>query len=79
MECFVAKRSSNIAKIGYDGENMVVVFKNGGVYQYDKVPHQVYEFMEHLEESESLGKYFIANIRNNYPCKKLRNPIVIHR
>lgn len=79
MECFVAKRSSNIAKMGYDDGNLIVTFKNGGVYQYDKVPHKLYESMESLDESESLGRYFLSNVRDKYLCTKLRNPIRIHK
>ncbi|MDR0605293.1 MAG: KTSC domain-containing protein [Bacteroidales bacterium] len=62
--------SSNLASIGYDSENEIleVEFNHGGIYQYFDVPHDVYE---ELMNAESHGKYFSANIRNDYEYQKL--------
>ncbi len=62
--------SSNLASIGYDSENEIleIEFNHGGIYQYFDVPHNVYE---ELMNAESHGKYFSANIRNNYEYQKL--------
>lgn len=62
--------SSNLASIGYDSENEIleVEFNHGGIYQYFDVPHDVYE---ELMNTESHGKYFSANIRNDYEYQKL--------
>jgi hypothetical protein len=62
--------SSNIASIGYDSENEIleVEFNHGGVYQYSDVPQDVYE---ELMSADSHGKYFSANIRNDYEYEKL--------
>ena len=65
-----AVESSNIASIGYDPENEIleVEFNHGGVYQYSDVPQDEYE---NLMNAESHGKYFSANIRNDYEFVKL--------
>lgn len=62
--------SSNLASVGYDANNNVleVEFKHGGVYQYTDVPQSVYE---ELMNAESHGKYFAANIRNDYEFQKI--------
>ena len=66
-------KSSNLASIGYDEENNIleIEFKHGGIYQYSKVPFNVYE---ELMNAMSHGTYFSANIRNNssYKTKKLK-------
>ena len=57
--------SSNIASIGYDGEEMVlyVTFNSGRTYWYSDVPYGVWEgFLS----APSMGKYFHQNIRNVY-------------
>jgi len=61
--------SSNINSIGYDLENEIleVKFNHGSVYQYFGVPENVYE---ELMNADSHGKYFSANIRNNYEYQK---------
>ncbi len=62
-------KSSNIKKAEYDSEHRVlaVTFKNDTVYDYFDV-HQ--ETIEELIKAESVGKFFHANIKNNYECKK---------
>ncbi len=62
--------SSNLASIGYDSEKEIleIEFNHGGVYQYFDVPQSVYE---ELMNADSHGKYFSANIRNDYNYVKL--------
>jgi len=62
--------SSNLASIGYDEENEIleVEFKHGGIYQYNGVPKDEYDS---LMSADSHGKYFSANIRNDYDFIKL--------
>ncbi len=62
--------SSNLASIGYDSENEIleIEFNHGGVYQYSDVPKSEYEA---LMNADSQGKYFSANIRNDYHYIKL--------
>lgn len=62
--------SSNLASIGYDSENEIleIEFNHGGVYQYSDVPESEYVA---LMNADSHGKYFSANIRNDFKYKKL--------
>ena len=62
--------SSAIVSIGYDQATITleIAFIQGDVYQYFDVPDVVYqEFIS----AESHGKYFHANIKDNYRCVKL--------
>lgn len=65
-----AVESSNLASIGYDAENEIleVEFNHGGIYQYYDVPQNVFDA---LMRADSHGKYFSANIRNDYKYQKL--------
>lgn len=74
-------RSSNIKSLEYNTENLnlFVEFKNGSVYQYFNVPNEMFTNFELLKESDSFGKYFIANVRNNFDFKKIREGIKIHK
>lgn len=62
--------SSNLASVGYDEENEIleIEFNHGGIYQYFNVPINEYEA---LMSAVSHGKYFAANIRNDYEYQKL--------
>ena len=62
--------SSNLASIGYDAGNEIleVEFMHGGIYQYFDVPENIYK---ELMNADSHGKYFSANIRNDYEYHKM--------
>jgi hypothetical protein len=62
--------SSNLASIGYDEQNEIleIEFNHGGIYQYYDVPTDVHN---ELMNASSHGKYFIANIKDNYNFKKI--------
>lgn len=62
--------SSNLASVGYDAENEIleIEFNHGGVYQYFDVPNDEYEA---LMNADSHGKYFVANIRDDYEYQKM--------
>lgn len=62
--------SSNLVKTEYDTQTkkMLVEFKNGTVYEYDEVPHQVYT---QFRMSESQGKFFSSKISKTYKYKKI--------
>ena len=47
---------------------MIVEFKNGTKYEYEKVHHRVYS---EFRLSESQGKYFSSSISKTYKYKKL--------
>lgn len=58
--------SSNISAIGYDPatQELQVEFKNGTTYSYSGVPQSQYDA---LLSAQSVGRYFMANIRAAYP------------
>lgn len=62
--------SSNIEAVGYDetSEELDIEFKGGAVYRYTGVRPDVYD---NLMKAPSVGKFFINNIKEDYPCKKL--------
>ena len=64
--------SSNMKTTIYDSESnsLVVEFKNGIKYEYEKVPHNIYS---QFRLSESQGKFFNSNISKTYKYKKLDN------
>lgn len=63
--------SSNVESIGYDEQTrtLEVAFLNGSVYQYDGVPHHIYEDMTY---TVSFGHYLWAMIkRGGYSYTKI--------
>ncbi|MDD5096424.1 MAG: KTSC domain-containing protein [Candidatus ainarchaeum sp.] len=66
----IAVSSSDIASVGHSAEQEVleIEFKNGGVYQYFRVPNKVYS---ELMAAESKGKYFHRYIRDKYTTVKV--------
>lgn len=56
--------SSQMNKVVYDEvkEELFITFNNDKVYKYDNVPLDVYLA---LIASESVGSFFIRNIKNN--------------
>lgn len=66
----IVVESSNIQSIGYDskGQTLEVEFLNGSLYQYFNVPQSSYN---ELINADSLGKYFIANIKGHYRYSKV--------
>ena len=66
----ISVKSSNIKSIGYDetSNTLEIEFNDGHIYQYIKVPINIYN---ELMKSESQGKFFHATIRNNFAYKKI--------
>ena len=62
--------SSNLKTTEYNTETseLIVEFKKGGKYSYDKVPISIFTKMR---KAESQGSYFSKNISKNYKYKKL--------
>lgn len=58
-------QSSNIRSLGYDfnTSTLEIEFHSGAVWQYFDVPESVYY---NMRNSDSLGKYFHANIKGQY-------------
>lgn len=63
--------SSNIDSIGYENGALRIQFRNGRTHEYTgpKVP----EYHDGLMKAESVGKYFIANIRF---CPRTKSELV---
>lgn len=62
--------SSQIASIGHDGELLEIEFtgKESSVYQYADLPADT---MEKMLASESVGKFFYANIKGKCRYRKI--------
>lgn len=62
-------RSSMISEIEYDETEKLLKlkFSKGGWYEYKDVPKEVYN---ELLNAESIGKYFLANIKSKYETEK---------
>jgi len=62
--------SSLLSSFGYDADEktLQVTFNKGGTYVYSDVPEDVYEGMK---EADSVGKYFLAHIKDRYDFEKL--------
>ena len=64
-------QSSNLAKASFDTEASVltVTFVSGGIYEYEKVPWEVFT---KFRMAPSQGNFFNNNIAKNYSYKKLK-------
>lgn len=60
--------SSNIAKVGYDGESLYLLFNSGIAYRYLNVPQTIHKA---LISAESVGSFFHKAIRNVFRHEKL--------
>lgn len=62
--------SSNLASVGYDptSKTLEVAFKSGRVYEYYNVPASEHRA---LMSASSHGRYFNANIKENYEFSEL--------
>lgn len=70
-------RSTMITEIEYDAEKQLLwlvfgkggkyVFGKGGKYEYKDVPKDIYEG---LLGAESIGKYFLANVKGSFETEK---------
>ncbi len=63
--------SSSLKAIAYDKETetLGIKFNNGGIYHYFDVSMEVYQ---ELLNAESLGRYFLYNIRECYGYRKVK-------
>lgn len=60
-----------LASVGYDEKEQIleVEFNHGGIYEYYDVEKKVYD---DLMNADSLGRYFINNIKDGYDYGKSR-------
>lgn len=65
----VTIQSSNLKESTYntETEDLTVIFNNGSIYEYNKVPWAKFT---KFRLSESQGKYFNENIAKNYKYTK---------
>jgi hypothetical protein len=65
----ISVQSSNLSSVGYDSENQIleIEFKKSGIYQYFKVPVNIYNG---LMNASSHGEYFNAEIKGVYEFTK---------
>lgn len=63
-------RSTMITEIEYDSEKklLILIFGKGGKYEYSDVPKDIYEA---LLGAESIGKYFLANVKDKFETVKI--------
>lgn len=63
-------RSSMIAKVAYNEEDKIltITFGKGGSYEYKDFPRDIYN---DLIASESIGKYFLSNIKDKYSTERV--------
>jgi len=52
-----------------ESQDLTITFNNGGIYEYNKVPWEVFA---KLRLAESQGKFFNANIARTYKYKKVK-------
>ena len=66
----IGVQSSNIVSISYNlnEEILEIEFKGNRIYQYKDVPEFIYQ---DLINSESVGKYFNTNIKDQYETEKV--------
>jgi hypothetical protein len=57
--------------VGYDAENglLEIEFRSGSVYQDNGVPQETYAG---LVAAPSIGSFFHKNIKDRYPCLRIR-------
>lgn len=60
--------SSNIKRIGYTDNNLIVEYLSGTKYKYKNVPKEVYD---QLLESDSKGRFMNSNIKSKYEYERL--------
>mgnify|MGYP003525827088 FL=1 len=62
--------SSQFKKVKYDSESkiLIITFNNDKRYEYKDVPQSIFDS---LMSAESLGKFFIAFIKNSFSYRPL--------
>jgi hypothetical protein len=67
---WVRVQSSNLKAVFYDAASsyLKIEFHGGRIYGYEQVPTAVHRG---LMGAGSKGRYFHANIRNRYACRRL--------
>lgn len=63
--------SSMLDSVGYDEKKKIleVEFNHGGIYEYYDVEKETFD---DLINADSLGRYFINNIKDDYDYRQIR-------
>jgi hypothetical protein len=66
----MAVDSSMANALGYDEESRVlqIEFASGAIYQYSGVEPEIWE---ELHDTDSIGRYYNAEIKGNYHCDRI--------
>tara|TARA_R110000824_G_C15158342_1_gene671663 strand:- start:431 stop:628 length:198 start_codon:yes stop_codon:yes gene_type:complete len=62
----VSVESSVISTVDTKGADLIINFKNGNTYKYLGAAKE----LDPLTKAESKGRYFLANIKENYSFSK---------
>jgi hypothetical protein len=67
---FFPVESSNVAEIGYDGndQELWVRFANGALYVYQNVPPDIWD---QFVNAPSMGKFIHTHMKNRYPYSRV--------
>ena len=62
--------SSNLMSVGYEPVTFTleIEFNNGSIYQYSKVPYEIYNG---LMQAPSKGEYHSARIKNSFQYRRI--------
>lgn len=60
--------SSQVKRVAWQNDVMIVTFTSGAVYVYEDVPYKTYK---ELVEAESVGHYMNESVKYNYQYKRL--------
>ena len=61
-------KSSQVKRVAWQNDVMIVTFTSGAVYVYEDVPYKTYK---ELVEADSVGHYMNESVKYNYPYKRL--------
>lgn len=63
--------SSNILSVSYDAgsSKLLVEFKNGSLYEYEKVPPAIFD---ELQRVPSVGSFLHSRVKGYYDSRKLQ-------
>lgn len=66
----ITPKSSNIASYAYSPKRsaLTVEFKNGDVWEYEKIPPAIFEAMK---RAASVGKFLHERVKGHYDARKL--------
>lgn len=65
---FISVESSNIDAIAVSGDNLVIRFKNGSIYEYIGAAKEY----EKMMAFKSKGEYLNNFIKNKYPFNRIK-------